>query len=113
MNLLDYYPPHSVTDQAHCEAIKQSLSESGWTGSPLVSDGYFLITGSHRYEAARQLIQNGELDRNEPEIIDIRDLFGAEALDFDALMTENSDDLVYVLSHLPAAVREEYGIDRQ
>jgi ParB-like chromosome segregation protein Spo0J len=48
-------PYHSVQDQAKFDALCLSMSVNGWVGSPLVKFDDCLLTGSHRYAAARHV----------------------------------------------------------
>ncbi len=106
---------HEVTDKAKTRRLATAMERDGWQGSPLVADGDQLITGVHRYYAWTRL-----LDRLESEIpiIDIRDVFEADGLDYDALMAGEleygiwDDAIVYVIDHyLSVETRGQYGID--
>lgn len=52
-------PWHEVTDYEKVEWIVEDMKENGWCGRPLVVleiDGeYQALTGSHRYEAAKEV----------------------------------------------------------
>jgi ParB-like chromosome segregation protein Spo0J len=52
-------PWHEVTDYDRLEWILEDMKENGWCGRPLVVieiDGeYQALTGSHRYEAAKEV----------------------------------------------------------
>lgn len=52
-------PPHRVTHEIKLEAIKKSLETIGWDGPPLIgyleSDRIVLLSGSHRWAAAKAL----------------------------------------------------------
>lgn len=48
-------PPHEVRDAELLENLLLSMEAGGWQGAPLVKYDQCLLTGSHRYEAARQV----------------------------------------------------------
>lgn len=48
-------PYHDVQDQDKFEALVLSMSVSGWVGAPLVKFEECLLTGGHRYAAARHI----------------------------------------------------------
>lgn len=105
--------PHEIMEQEKFEAIAQSLEENGWIGGPLVKWGDdCLMTGSHRYPAAKSL------DWTDAEIpmVDLEDVFAEAGLDF-AELHEAYDAPTYdeiwgsgLLNELPSATRDEYGI---
>jgi len=106
---------HEITDAAKAQALAEAMARDGWTGSPLVADGDQLITGTHRHYAWTRLLDNDEADI---PTIDIRDIFAAEGLNYDALMADEmqysiwDDAIVYVLTHyLSADTCDRYGID--
>jgi hypothetical protein len=74
----DLVPPHKVRDAAKRDAIILSMEENGWQGAPLVQHGGQLLTGSHRFEAARSVDDY----TFEMKIIDLTDAFD---LDYDDL----------------------------
>jgi len=51
-------PLHEVRDAGKLEALAAAMACDGWQGRPLLAmpngDGWQLLTGSHRYAAARQ-----------------------------------------------------------
>lgn len=104
---------HEVTDTGKVDALVSAIERNGWQGAPMVADGEQLITGVHRYAAMRRL---GYAD-SDMAIVDVRDLFAAGGLDYDALMANNDADLDWweallaTLAELSTAVRDEYGID--
>lgn len=106
MNLKYLTPYHNAEDQVKLTSIKESMLESGWIGCPLVADGEQLLTGAHRYQAAK------ELGLDIP-VIDIRDIFKP----YEALMEEegnpdfSSRDFVYVIGKIPNDIKGVYGID--
>lgn len=106
-----YQPIHEARDEAKLSILKADMLVNGWTGAALVADGLQLLTGAHRFAAA-------QATDTRIETIDIRDLFEAEGLDFDAVYADAEgaygDYFTAVrvaCDALPASVREEYGID--
>lgn len=67
-------PPHSARDEAKLAAIAADLDANGWTGRPLLgvreSETVMLLTGSHRYAAAR----DAGLDEIPVYVLDAADL---------------------------------------
>jgi len=108
-------PYHEVRDLEHMRRLMESLEANGWVGAPLVVwEGEYLLTGSHRYAAAKEL---GWADAEIPTI-ELADVFAEAGLDFEQLHAEYGyptiDDhwaLVELLSELPDEIREKYGID--
>lgn len=106
-------PLHAVTDPTKVAAIRASLERNGWAGAPLVVDGDQLLTGVHRYAAAKSL------DWTDAEIptVELFDLFAEAGLDMGACHAEwgypTSDESAFVnfVEMLPLAVRGAYGID--
>ncbi len=104
-------PLHDPTDGDKVAELVASMSRDGWQGPPLVCDGDQLLTGAHRYVAARAV-------GIEIPTIEIRDVFTAAGLDFDEIheaagcpTIDQWSDWEWILHHLPRQVREEYGID--
>jgi hypothetical protein len=105
---------HEVRDEAKVSELAASIAAAGWQGAPLVADGEQLLTGTHRYAAAKLV----GLADDEIPTLDVRDLFASVDLDFDATWTEAEDiygdwyqAMVYALGQLPTTTRDEYGID--
>lgn len=109
------YPPHEIRDEALLDALIASMQRDGWLGAPLVGDiiSGQLITGSHRWAAAREA-------GIEAPIIDIRDVFADVGLDYDRIMAEVAAEAEYLsewamieiaVADLPGPVRDQYGID--
>lgn len=107
---------HEVTDPTKVAHLIADIATYGWQGAPLVADGEMLLTGVHRSAALKELgwsrADIGEVT------IDIRDIFAANGLDYDALREEegcNDEDfevsLPWVINHLPQAVIDRYGIE--
>src|SRR5690606_41594782 len=49
-------PYHEVRDLEHMRRWMESLEANGWVGAPLVVwEGEYLLPGSHRYAAAKEL----------------------------------------------------------
>lgn len=111
-------PYHEIRDRAKVEEIAASMMVNGWVGAPIVVDGFEGITGVHRLAAAdlvNEWYESYKSDRQiEVPTIDIRevwDLAGmTESID-DYLTYETCDEYVIIADMLPAAIREEYGID--
>lgn len=105
---------HEVRDEAKVAELAASIGRDGWQGAPLVADGEQLLTGTHRYAACKLV----GLADDEIPTIDVRDLFAGAGMDFDATWAEAEDiygdwmqAMVCALETLPAATRDEYGID--
>ena len=106
---------HEPTDEAKVAEIAASMESDGWVGAPLVTWGdELLLTGAHRYTAAKSLAWP---DSDIPTV-DIADLAAAQGIDWDAHCAEwdvdgiDSGMLPYAINDaIPAAVRDEYGID--
>lgn len=106
-------PLHAVMDPAKVSAIRASLEEDGWVGAPLVVDGDQLLTGVHRYAAAKSL------DWRDAEIptVELADLFAEAGLNMVTCHAEwgypTGDEPAFVnfVEMLPLAIREVYGID--
>lgn len=98
---------HTVDNREKVEQIKANLERDGWVGAPLVVDGDQLLTGTHRYTAAKEL---DWVDYDIP-MIEISDLFAEHGLDWNAIMDDEDYDLVSALAYLPEDIRNEYGID--
>lgn len=103
---------HEVRDEAKVIVLAAHIKRHGWQGAPLVVEGDRLLTGTHRY-AACQLLGMGD---GEIPTIAVADLFAEAGLDFAATFAdEDRGDwyhaMVWTLEALPAAVRDEYGID--
>lgn len=107
-------PYHEVRDAEHLRALIDSIAANGWQGAPLVvMDRVNLMTGSHRYAATQAL----GWDDDDVPTIELADIFADAGLDLDATMAiedcdgVDSANLAHVTNALPAAVREQYGID--
>jgi hypothetical protein len=50
----ELFPYHGVEDAAKFESLVADMQVNGWTGVPLVKFDSLLLTGSHRYEAAKE-----------------------------------------------------------
>lgn len=106
--------PNEIHDTQKYETIRESLSEHGWQGAPLVKWGdEDLITGSHRYLAAKSL----EWFDYEIPMVDLEDVFSEVGLDFADLHKKHgcpTIDEVFggnaLLHELPAEIVNKYGI---
>lgn len=103
---------HEVHNPAKAIVLAARIKRHGWRGVPLVVDGEQLLTGTHRYAAC------GLIGWQDDEIptIEVRELFAAQGLDFDAIYAEEDrgdyyQALVWTIEALPADVRAEYGLD--
>lgn len=107
---MTYHPIHEAHDKAKVGELVASMDEHGWQGAPLVAWDEQLLTGAHRFAAAYRI------DLPIPTV-DVRDLFAAEGLDWDAVAEEedadmgNWDGLCNALNRLSETARAEYGID--
>lgn len=105
-----YQPIHEARDAAKLAALEADMRANGWTGPALVADGEQLLTGAHRFAAA-------QATDTAIDVVDIRDLFAVEGLDFEAAYADAEDaygEYFYAVGaaceSLPASVRAEYGI---
>ena len=48
-----FKPPHEVKNYRKYETLVNRMKRYGWQGAPLLADGVQLLTGSHRYQAAK------------------------------------------------------------
>ena len=99
-------------------ALVESLREHGWQGAPVIVDGDFsdIIDGNHRYEAAKAL---GWSDDEIPSA-DIRELFAAARMDFDAIvadtdyatgdMNARTEAQMMALEQLPSEIADDYNL---
>lgn len=105
-------PPHGIESQEKFDELCKSIDENGWQGAPLVKCGdEHLITGSHRYPAAKSL---GWMDAEIP-MIDLVDIFAEAGLDFEELHgaygSPTIDEIFCgFLYELPNSIRDKYGI---
>lgn len=105
--------PNGIESQEHFETIRKSLEENGWQGVPLVKWGdEYLITGSHRYAAAKSL----DWFDYEIPMIDLEEVFAEAELDFYELheiFGSPTIDEIFgsaLLWELPSETRDKYGI---
>jgi ParB-like nuclease domain len=49
----ELHPYHGVQDREKFDELVLSMVENGWVGAPLVKYGNQLLTGSHRFAAAK------------------------------------------------------------
>ena len=107
---------HEVVDGDKYQALVESMKTNGWAGAPIViverEDAIPLaITGSHRLVAA-------EFVGIDVPTVELRDLFAAEGIDYDAAIGEYLeagfplyDAIVRITDELPADLIEYYGLD--
>lgn len=110
-------PYHSADDKTKVATIKASIEAEGWDWEqpPLVVWGEQLVTGAHRSEAIRQLVEEGH---DFPvDTLELSEIFAYHDLDFDELWEEygqpTSSDPAFIrlVQKLPVAVRNHYAID--
>lgn len=114
---MDWQPYHEPNDDAKLADLMTSMERHGWVGAPLVAWDTHLLTGAHRFAAVDRLSREDRAHIDMP-VVDIRDVFAACGLDFDALVEHEgitaADDpsLPWLLHHyLPRETRAAYGID--
>jgi len=56
----------NTTDAKKVEEIKKSMKENGFVGCPILIEGEYLITGSHRLQALKELAD--EYDNEESDL---------------------------------------------
>ena len=102
-------PYHGVVDQEKFEALVESMRVEGWVGAPLVKFDDCLLTGSHRYAAARELELNVPVVDlfdvfcvDEDEVTEIVESMGVWEIEVTRLAIEDN-----------AALAEELGMDIQ
>ena len=105
-----YEPLHDAWDTPRLNSILESMKENGWIGAPLVAWGSHLVTGSHRYEAARLL----EID---VPVVQLDDVFAEAGLSLDEIHEScgsptigDWSGVVEMFDHLPAEIKAKYGI---
>ena len=102
---------HGVRDEAKVAHLADKMEREGSQGPPLVHDGDQLLTGVHRYAAARQVA----LD--DIPMIDIADVFAEAGLDYKEIWVDEGEPTItepaylYVIEALPVTIRGKYGID--
>lgn len=96
--------------------LVESMRENGWTGGPAIVDGGIddILDGNHRYMAAKAL---GWSDGDIP-VADIRELFGAARMDYDATIDAQCPDRsdhnalaaaqMDAIMQLPSEIMDEY-----
>jgi len=101
-----YEPYHEVQNETFFQELCASLLTDGWKGAPLVADGTFLITGSHRYAACCE-------SEVLPQVIDIREIVP----NWDEIL-EDWDNPAWgegmyaqATGDIPQEIRNAYGID--
>lgn len=107
-----YLPLNGVEDREKFRAMAREMADGKWQWTvPLVRCGDQLITGSHRYAAARVV-------GTPLEVKDLDDIFKESGLDFRSVWEANAQPFVgwlsnmdFALNHLPAEIRARYGID--
>lgn len=126
--LQDHEPPHEVRDTAKLDGLLLSMVRGGWDEEcpPLVREGRFLVTGSHRYAAVeclqRFLAEYGESrhqDGLEVQMVELDEIFEVEAdLDFEEMCERYGHPIVcqdpmyaQMLDELPTEILERYGLD--
>ncbi len=98
---------HVAEDEVKVERLMESLERGGWQGAPLVVDGYNLLTGMHRWTAARRL----EWQWQDVPVIEVSDVFAEAGMDWAETLEEAGGDLTTALGELPEVIRVKYGID--
>lgn len=100
-------PLNGIEDLQKVTTIARSLLSSGWLGAELVAVGDELITGSHRFYAARSIgwsdsqIPVVQLDDLVPGLLELHDYPGI-----------GTDDFVYMIeTGVPLNLRVKYGIE--
>lgn len=111
MDATTYETVHEVDDPAKLRKLVASMRKRGWIGAPLVLWDDILLTGTHRYAAARRV-------GIEVPTIDVTEVFAEAGLDFEAIHADYDsptiDEWFYVvaiLDQLPWDIRDKYGID--
>ena len=61
MTNFEMFHTNTINDveQDKVDEIKESMKKSGYIGTPIFYTNYILLTGSHRYEALKQLEKEG------------------------------------------------------
>jgi hypothetical protein len=107
-----YLPLNGVEDRYKFRAMVEEMEKGTWKWSkPLIRCGDQLLTGSHRYAAAK--VAGTPL-----VLMDVDDVFSEGGLDFKETWEKNAQpwdgwlsNLDYALKCLPDELREKYGID--
>lgn len=112
---------HPVYEPEKAQTLAQSMEEHGWVGVPLVVWNVYgqLLTGTHRYEAASNILG---WDDSEIPTIDIEDVYSEDGKDFESILEVHGnpgpfantwDNLVDVLNELSSEIRMKYGIEAE
>lgn len=108
LDRVDLIPYHGAIDLKKLQTLVDSMIASGWVGAPLVKFDDNLLTGSHRYRAAR-LSELATIP-----VVDYKDVFCVDADEIDEIVAE-SDDWVVKLSaealESDPEIAKELGID--
>lgn len=102
---MKYVTWNGIEDEGKLAELIASMTTDGWIGAPLVADDDQLLTGSHRYVAARAV-------GIEAPVIDIRELVP----NWDDLITESPYSSVIAIEdainyEIDEDIRNEYGIE--
>lgn len=84
-----FTPWHEVVDTAKRDAIAASMACHGWVGPPILVDGEYACTGSHRLGAVEKLC-NDEGILMAIEYVEVADLCAEFGLDWEAILYEHS-----------------------
>lgn len=95
----NFFPYHEAFDKSRLSTLTDSLEASGWTGIPVVQYGGQLLTGSHRYEAARSV----GIDL---KVVDLCDVFDLNAEEIDDLIADH-DNWVVEATYLAISNNQE------
>ena len=102
------YQPKSMLNQDRINEIARSMSENGWVGAPMVVWCDVIVTGNHRYEAAKI----AEID---VETITIEEIFEEAGVDFSEAHFEagcpaGDEPIDWMGEYLSDDIINEYGI---
>jgi hypothetical protein len=95
----ELFPYHDVVDRAKLNNLVNLMEENGWDGVPLVQYGGQLLTGSHRYAAAKK----AGIDLR---VVDLTDVFCLETEEIDDLIAD-SDNWVVEVTYLAISDNKE------
>lgn len=88
-------------DQNKVNEIKESMKKNGYVGTPIFYTEYILLTGSHRYEALKQLADEEiEIEFNPIDLTNLVEEYLAENdethmdIEFDEINDMNEEEII-------------------
>jgi len=104
-------PPHDPTDLGKVERLAADMAARGWQGPPVVVDGDWALTGSHRIAAHMLLWDRDGIDVRIPRV-QIGDLVTAAGWDWQADVADWDMAIRELSLGLPADLVDYLGLDQ-